>query len=194
MEYSELSLEELLNYTHDRRAWYWIGMAYWAECNDFRNAAEWLTRTMNDPNNEWADTATQHLGMLHFGLFPIPNASKDEALRLFERSISLLVSKLYAGFLYYEGTESNPKPEREMQLKGMRLIEEVIQRLIRDDGNDDYLSANEYLIVGRIYAKEVLFTNAKAEEYLEKTIVKATRDNSSDLIEDAEEIMRNLRK
>jgi len=194
MEYSELSLEELLNYMHDNKAWYWIGMAYWAERNDFCNAAKYLTKTMNAPDNEWADTATQQLGMLHFGLFPIPDASKKEALRLFEKSISLLVSKLYAGFLYYEGTDDNSKPDREMQLKGIRLIEEVIQRLIKDDGNDDYLDAHEYLRIGRIYAKEGLFTNAKAEEYLGKTIVKATCNNSSDLIEEAEEIMQNLRR
>jgi len=46
VEYKNLSLEELLKYTYDHAAWYWIGMAYFKR-NDFINASNWLEK-----NNE----------------------------------------------------------------------------------------------------------------------------------------------
>ena len=189
MEYKNLSLEELLIHKTDSAAWYWLGMAYW-EHNDFRDAAEWLNKTMNDPNNEWADKAAQNLGILHLGL--IPNASRDEALRLFEKSIHLLVSKLHAGFLYYEGTESNPEPDGGMRYKGIRIIEEVIQHLKETNGNDDYLKADECFKIGLMYAESGYPTDAK--EYLKKAIDRADHNYISDrrLIEIAEEVLKDL--
>jgi len=190
-DYSNLPLEELLKYTHDKEAWYQIGMSYWKDY-DFVNATVWLEKAMNDPNNEWANKAAQNLGMANLGL--MPNASKDEALRLFEKSKSLPISKLHAGFLYYYGTESNPNPDVGMQLKGKRYIEDAIQTIINMKGNDNYLKTDECFKIGKMYAQSGYPTDAK--EYFKKSIDRADRNYSSDrrLIEKAEEEIQALPK
>ena len=186
-EYGNFSLEELLRHEDDRTAWYWIGMAYW-ERADFINAAKWLERTMNDVGNEWADKATFNLGIAHLGL--LPNASRDKALSLFEKISGGVMSKLYAGFLYYEGTETKRDLDR-----GRKLIEEAISQLIDKCGDDSYLAPDEYFKIARMYANEG--NHKKAIEYLTKTKGKCNPSYSSerDLIERAEEgIMEELEK
>jgi len=98
-EYKKLSLEELLKQSHDHAAWYWIGMAYF-ERQDFVNAAKWLEKAMNDSGNEWGRGARFNLGLMRYGGFH-PRASKDEALRLFEKNLKGSMSNLYAGLLFY---------------------------------------------------------------------------------------------
>jgi len=169
-EYKKNSLEELLELTHDREAWYWLGMAYW-ERHDYGNAAVWLEKTMNDTGNEWAGKARFNLALLHkCGLHP--NASKDEALRLFEINLSGSMSNLYAGFLYFEGTET-------MQniAKGKEMVEKAIALLIKEDGNDNYLSQSECYDIGWIYYKE---NNGEAYQWFKKCIARCNDNYASD--------------
>jgi len=55
---------------------------------------------MNDEGNKWAGGARFNLGSMHYGGFH-PSASKDEALRLFEKNLTGSMSNLYAGLLYF---------------------------------------------------------------------------------------------
>jgi len=169
-EYKKFSLEELLKYTYDHAAWYWTGMAYF-ERNDFTNAAVWLEKTMNDAGNEWAGKARFNLALLHKGGFH-PHASKDEALRLFEKNLTGSMSNLYAGFLYFEGTET----KRDVA-KGKAMIEKAIELLIKEDGNDNYLSQSECYDIGWVYYKE---NNAKAYQWFEKCIARCNLNYASD--------------
>ncbi|MCL2327118.1 MAG: hypothetical protein FWC39_01255 [Bacteroidetes bacterium] len=188
--YENLSLEELLNHTHDHAAWYWIGMAYW-ERYDFSNAAVWLGKTMSDPSNEWAGKAKLNLGLAHAGGY-LPNSSKDEALRLFEEILekmpNAISTKLHAGFLYCEGTET-----KRDTVKGGKLIKEAIQQFKdRDGGKDDYLSQIECYKVGVMYEAEGI--RDKSIEYYRKAIKRANENYPSDrnLIEKAKEAIREL--
>jgi len=199
--YEDKQLEELLNFKHDNKAWYWIGMAYF-EYNDFVNAAQWLEKTMNDPNNEWAGKAAQNLGIIHEG-YCLPNSSKDEALRLYEKSKHLLVSKLNAGFLYLNGTESG-NIDRE---KGKKYIEEVIERLMTKDENDNYLSQIECYKIGVMYEQETVWSLSqndyektlkyryKAIEYYQKAIDRCILNDGSEnqLIQNANAAIEALR-
>jgi tetratricopeptide (TPR) repeat protein len=160
MEYKNLSLEELLKYTHDSAAWYWLGMAYFGK-SEFGNAAYWLEKTMNDPDNEWAFKASENLGIIHEGKF-VSNASRDKALQFFEKKPCGLVAALHAGLLYYEGTET-----KRDTVKGKELVEKVINKLIKDDGNDSFLKPDECFRIGVMYAEEGDFS--EAIKYLEKT-------------------------
>ena len=170
VEYDNLSLEELLKHVHDRAAWYWIGMAYW-ERRDFGNAALWLEKTMNDSGNEWAGKATLNLGLLHKS-GGHPHASQDEALRLFEKIQNGTMSKLYAGFLYFNGTET-----KKDITKGKELIETAIEKLIKENGNDDYLSQSECYDIAWMYYKE---KNAKAYKWFDKCIARCNTNYSSE--------------
>ena len=185
MNYNEFSLEKLLNYTHDSLAWYWLGMAYWDERNDFKNAALWLTKTMDDPNNEWSNKAAQQLGMLNMGF--LPDSSKDKALDFFEKSINLIISRLNAGFLYHEGTETRHDPT-----KGKNLVEEAISLLIKKNGNDDYLAPNEFYKIAVMYEAERQIP--QAIEYYRKASNKCDLRYESDrrLKQTIEDILREL--
>ena len=169
-EYKNFSLEELLKHTHDHASWYWLGMAYWGR-RDFRNAAAWLEKTMNDTGNEWAGKARLNLALLHKGGLH-PHASKDEALRLFEKNMSGPMSNLNAGFLYCEGTETKQNSE-----KGKELIEKAIELLIQEDGNDNYLSQKECYDIGWVYYKE---NNGKAYKWFEKCIARCNESYPND--------------
>ena len=151
-ENSKLSLEQLLAYKDDRAAWYWIGMGYWQR-NDFEQAAVWLEKTMNDSGNEWAGKSAYNLGLAHLGKY-IPNASKDEALRLFESAPGAL-PMLEAGFLYCQGTETMRDSE-----KGKELVERAIESFIKSDGNLDYLKPNEFYAIAVMYEGNQMFTIA----------------------------------
>ena len=189
IEYKNFSLEELLKHTYDSAAWYWLGMAYW-ERRDFINAAVWLEKTMNDHGNEWAGKATLNLGLAHAGKF-LPNSSRDEALRLFEKILAqnpnAAMTKLNAGFLYYEGTETKHNPA-----KGKEFIEAAISLLIKNNGNDSYLSQGECYKIGAMYGQEAI--NSKAIEYFKKAIDRANSNYESDrsLIKNAKSIIRQL--
>lgn len=169
-EYNNLSLDELLRHTHDSASWYWIGMSYW-EQYDFINAAKWLEKTMDDYGNTWAGKATLNLGLLH-AADGIPNASKDEALRLFEKNSNGAMSKLNAGFLYYNGTET----KRDL-VKGRELIEAAVIQLRTEKGDDSYLKQNECYDIGWMYYKE---KDSKAYEWFDKCIVRCDSNYSSD--------------
>ena len=169
-EYKNLSLEELLKHTHDHASWYWLGIAYIAR-RDFSNAAVWYEKTMDDPENKWAGKARFNLAQLHMcGLHP--RASKDEALRLFEKNLNGSMSNLYAGFLYHEGTETKHDPA-----KGKTLIEKAIEMLIKEDGNDNYLSQSECYDIGWVFYKE---NNGKAYKWFEKCIERCNLNYASD--------------
>ena len=185
-EYKQLPHEELLKYTYDHAAWYWLGMSFF-ERQDFINAARWLEKTMNDPGNEWAGKATLNLGLLHVGNM-LPNASKDEALRLFEKNPNGVMSRLNAGFLYFNGTETKHNPA-----KGKELVESAINQLIKDDGNDNYLSQSECWDIGWMYYKE---NNPKAYKWFEKSIARCNVNYSSDrkLIELAKQCIETLHR
>jgi len=184
--YNNLSLEQLLRSTQDREAWYWIGMAYW-ERNDFANAAVWLEKTMNDTGNEWADKAAQSLGLAYLGNL-LPNSSRDKALNLFDKSSSLFVSRLNAGFLYFNGTETKHDPA-----KGKAMVEECIAYLIKSKGNDSYLSQSECYDIGWMYYKE---NNGKAYAWFKKCIARCNINYASDrrLVELANRNMDVLRR
>jgi len=169
-EYNNLSLEELLKHTHDHASWYWLGIAYIAR-KDFSNAALWYEKAMNDPGNEWAGKARFNLALLHKGGLH-PSASKDEALRLFEKNLNGSMSNLYAGFLYHEGTET-----KQDIAKGKALVEKAIELLIKEDGNDNYLSQSECYDIGWVYYKE---NNGKAYKWFEKCIARCDLNYASD--------------
>jgi len=187
-EYNNLSLEELLKYTYDRAAWYWIGMAY-LECGDYSNAAVWLEKTMNDAGNEWAGKATLNLGYSHKGGLH-PRASKDEALRLFEKIPKFVRAKLNAGILYFNGTETKHNPA-----KGKELIEEALEELQKLEGYDKekFFSQSEWYDIGWMYYKE---NNPKAYKYFEKAIANCDTNYASDrkLIELAKRNIDVLRR
>jgi len=186
MEYKELSLEELLKYAHDSKAWYWIGIAYIAR-RDFSNAAVWYEKTMNDTGNEWAGKARFNLAQLHMsGLHP--HASKDESLRLFEKNLSGSMSNLYAGFMYHKGTETKHDPA-----KGKALIEKAIELLIKEDGNDNYLSFSECYDIGWVYYTE---NNGKAYKWFKKCIDRCNVNypNAQWFIDTANRNMDTLRR
>ena len=166
-DYSELNLQQLLNHQNDPAAWYWLGMAYW-ENGDQRNAAAWLEKTMKDQGNEWSGKATLNLGLLN-----IAAGNKDEALRLFETIPNGVLSRLNAGFLYYEGTGTQCNPA-----KGKGLIEEAIKQLIIDDGDDGYLSQRECFRVAQMYMQEGI--SQKAVEYFRKAINRCDLSYQSD--------------
>jgi len=169
-EYENFPLEDLLKHTYDNAAWYWLGMAYWGR-NDFANAVMWLEKTMNDTDNEWSGKARFNLALLHKGGLH-PRSSKDEALRLFERNLNGSMSNLYAGFLYFEGTETKHDPE-----KGKAMIERAIELLIKEDGNDNYFSQSECYDIGWVYYKE---NNGKAYKWFEKCIARCDENHASD--------------
>ena len=169
-EYKKFSLEELLKFTHDHASWYWLGMAYW-ERREFNNAAVWLEKTMNDTSNEWAGKARFNLALLHKGGLH-PRASKDEALRLLEKNLSGPMSNLYAGLLYFEGTET-----KQNIVKGKELVEKAIELLIKEDGNDNYFSQSECYDIGWLYYKE---NNGKAYKWFEKCIARCNLNYASD--------------
>ena len=170
VEYKYLTLDELLKYTYNHVAWYWIGMAYF-ERKDFMNAADWLDKTMNDAGNEWAGKARFNLGLMHYGGFH-PRASKDEALRLFEKNLKGSMSNLYAGLLYFEGTET-----KHDVAKGKAMIEKGIELLIEEDGDDHYLSQAECYDIGWVYYKE---NNPEAYKWFEKCKARCNLNYQSD--------------
>ncbi|MCL2718931.1 MAG: hypothetical protein FWE14_09165 [Lachnospiraceae bacterium] len=182
-DYSNYSLNELITLQHDNAAWYWLGMAYW-ENGDNQNAAIWLNKTMNDSVNEWSGKATLNLGLLNLG-----NGKRDEDLRLFESIPKGIMSRLYAGFLYYEGTETQKNPA-----KGKKLIEEAIKQLIKDDGDDEYLSQHECFRIAQMYSQEKIHTK-KAIEYFLKSINRCNLNYESDcqLKEFAEKSIERLK-
>ena len=163
-------MEELLKYTHDHATWYWLGIAYIAR-RDFRNAAMWYEKTMNDPDNEWAGKARFNLAQLHWGGL-LPYSSKDEALHLFEQNLNGSMSNLYAGFLYFNGTET-----KQDTTKGKALVEKAIELLINEDGNDNYLSQSECYDIGWMYYKE---NNGKAYQWFKKCIERCILNYESD--------------
>jgi len=169
-EYKNLSLEELLKHTHDHASWYWLGIAYIAR-RDFNNAAVWYEKTMDDPGNEWAGKARFNLAQLHMGGLH-PRASKDEALRLFEKNLNGSMSNLYAGLLYFNGTETKQDSE-----KGKMLIEKAIELLIKEDGNDNYLSFSECYDIGWVYYRE---NNGKAYQWFKKCIARCNGSYAND--------------
>ena len=169
-KYENLSLEELLRLTHDKGAWYWTGMAYW-ESNDFDNAVVWLEKTMNDPGNEWAGKARFNLALSHKGGLH-PRASKDEALRLLEKNLNGPMSNLYAGFLYFEGTET-----KKDLAKGKELIEKAIEIMIKKAGNDNYFSQSECYDIGWMYYTE---NNPKAYKWFDECIARCDENYASD--------------
>ena len=170
-DYKNYPLEELLKCTHDHASWYWIGIAYIAR-RDFNNAAMWYEKTMNDIDNEWAGKARFNLAQLHMGGLH-PHASKDEALRLFEKNLNGSMSNLYAGFLYFEGTET-----KQDIVKGKAMVEKAIELLIQEDGNDNYLSQSECYDIGWMYYKE---NNGKAYQWFKKCIARCDENYASDV-------------
>jgi len=170
MDYRNLSLEELLNYTSDHESWYFIGMAYWKK-NDLEKAADWLEKTMNDPGNDWAGTATFNLAQLHtmaavaMKKINIDEANLliDEALRLYEKMLmkkpKSSMAAIHAGLLYYS--------EKNNFSKGKKLVEDGIEFLIEEDGNDNYLRPDECFKIARMYDGEG--NSLKTIEYLIKT-------------------------
>jgi len=169
-DYSNFSLEQLLRHAQDREAWYWIGVAYLGR-QEFNNAIPWLEKTMNDTGNEWSEKAMQNLGILHKGGFH-PHSSKDAALALFEKSSRLILSRLYAGFLYFDGTET----EHDIA-KGKEYIEAAIEQLIKLKGNDKNLSQADCYDIGWVYYKE---NNGKAYSWFDKCIERCDTDYASD--------------
>jgi tetratricopeptide (TPR) repeat protein len=177
-DYKNYSLSQLENCKHDRDAWYYLGMAY-MERGDKTSAAEWLRKAMNDPGNEWEAKAGLNLGLLHK-----QKGEKDDALGILEKNLgkfpSSPMTKLNVGFLYAEGTESKMKDPA----KGLRLVEEVIAQLIREDGNDDFLAPDEFFTIALVYFDVAKAENSqsyfrKAEEYFNKTIRKSGSYGSS---------------
>lgn len=166
-DYSDYNLQQLLANQHDNEAWYWLGMAYWKN-GDNHNGAIWLEKTMNDSGNEWSGKATLNLGLLNVSI-----GHKDKALRLFESLPNGVMSRLNAGFLYYEGTGTQKNP-----VKGKRLIEEAIKQLIIDDGDDEYLSQRECFKIAQMYQQENM--SSKAKEYFQKTINRCNLNYQSD--------------
>ncbi|MDR2234128.1 MAG: hypothetical protein LBE56_13530 [Tannerella sp.] len=159
IEFDKLSLEQLLMHKNDHASCYWTGMAY-LERYDYGNDIEWLEKAVNDPGNERAGKARANLALLHYG-GGFPQASKDEALRLFEKNLNGSMStKLYAGFLYLKGTGT-----KQNNAKGKELIEAVIEQLVKGDGNDNYLSQSECWKIGWMYYKE---HSGKAYQWFEK--------------------------
>jgi len=155
--YKDLNLQQLLSHQNDSASWYWIGMAYW-EGGDLENGANWLKKTMLDTGNEWAGKATLNLGLINESM-----GNKDEALRLFESITNGVLSRMNAGFLYCDGTETKRDPA-----KGLRLIEEALAQLIIDDGDDEYLSQHECFRVGQAFYMNNV--TEKAKEYFNKCI------------------------
>jgi tetratricopeptide (TPR) repeat protein len=134
-DYKNYSLSQLENCKHDCDAWYYLGMAYMEQRN-LNSAAEWLGKAMNDPGNEWEAKAGLNLGLVYKQM-----GDNDKALATLEKNLgkfpSRPMTKLNVGFLYAEGTSSKPQNIT----KALQLVEEVIAQLVREDGNDDYLSA-----------------------------------------------------
>ncbi len=164
--YKTLSLGELQRLVpQDHEAYYWLGMAYW-EQGDYRNAIEWLERTMNDPGNEWATKAKNNVALAHEG-GQHPNADKDEAIRLYEQLDGYAMPKLHLGFLYFKGTPRHHDPE-----KGKRLVKEAIEQLKKqNNGSDEYLSQFECFTIG------MMLTSV---EYYKKAIQRCDLSYSSD--------------
>jgi Tfp pilus assembly protein PilF len=154
-------------------------MAYWGR-TEFDEAAYWLEKTMNDPDNGWAAKATLNLGLAHLCLLEPTN--KEEALRLFEKNPNGVMSKLNAGFLYYNGTDETGRNRN--PAKGKELIESAISQLIKEDGNDNYLNPNDCLKIAEMYAEERVYS--KAIEYFTK-VKDRCRPNDSCFKEIAEE-------
>jgi tetratricopeptide (TPR) repeat protein len=193
-DYKNYSLSQLENCKQDRDAWYYLGMAY-MERGDLSSAAEWLSEAMNDPGNEWEAKAGLNLGLVYK-----QNSEKDKALAILEKNLSKFPSspmtKLNVGFLYAEGTESKPRD----LVKALRLVEEVIAQLIQEDGNDDYLAADEFFTIAIVYFDAAKAENSqnyfrKAEEYFNKTIRKSGNYGSSGqkLREMAENCLKQVR-
>lgn len=164
--YKELSIEELMVAVSrgERGAYYWLAMAYWGR-GDYANAVEWFEKTMNDAGNEWAGKATSYLAMAHEGGYH-PQASMDEAIRLFESLSSnpnSVISRLHLGLLYCEGQSGNCGHD-----VGKRLVEDAVASIVATDGNDGYLSQIECFRIGGMYFNED--NAAKATEYLQKAI------------------------
>jgi len=170
MDYRNLSLEELLNYTSDHESWYFIGMAYWKQ-RDFENAIEWLEKAKNDTGNKWAGNATFNLAQFYtMGAMANKKDNPGEYEHLIEKALSLydemLIKKpkssmaaIHAGLLYYR--------EKKDYAKGKNLIEDGIAFLEEEDGDDSYLKPDECFKIGVMYVREGYYK--EAIEYLTKT-------------------------
>ena len=183
-----MTLEQLLKHTHDRAAWYWIGMGYWKQ-HEFESAKVWLEKTMNDTGNEWAGKSAFNLAQLHtMGTTAIKDASIDEAIRLYEtilkKNPKSSLSSIHAGLLYCRAKND--------LTKGKKLIEDGIKFLIEEDGNDSYLAIDECFKIAEVY--EAVRDNAKAIEYFKKAIDRRDPNYPPDneFVEMAKQAIREL--
>jgi len=170
MDYRNLSLEELLNYTYDRESWYFIGMAYWKQ-HDFAKAIEWLEKTRTDTGNKWAGNATFNLAQFYtMGAMANKKDNPDEYNHSIEKALSLydeMLSKkpkssmatIHAGLLYYR--------EKKEYAKGKKMIVDGIAFLKEEDGDDSYLKPDECFKIGVMFVREE--NSKEAIEYLTKT-------------------------
>ena len=171
-EYKTYSLSQLESCKNDHAAWYWLAHAY-MENRKLDSAAEWFRKTWNDSSNEWAGKSGLQLGIVY-----IMKQDKDEALKVFEETLNRNpnspMTKLNIGFLYAEGTPSNPRNLS----KAIPLVESTISFLISEDGNDNYLKANECFKIGEMYRNSG--NASKALEYFKKTVARCDTQYASD--------------
>jgi len=156
-KYINKTLNELLPYSNDHDSWYWIGMAYFGR-QDWKNAAEWLTKAMNDSGNTMGAKAANDLAGMHI-MGVHPNASKDEAVRIFEGISQYAMAKIQLGFLYHD--------YKGQRIEGKDLIEKGIEQLkSQNNGSDEYLNQLECFTIAEIFRGSG--ENSKAVEYYRK--------------------------
>jgi len=188
MDYRRLSdtgnIEELKRLAveqEDAEAQYWLGMTYIerfykvGNIENIVNGVEWLEKVAETKGHTWEKESKINLAQYHeCGIHP--RADISEAIRLYRSIIdsnpNIILAKLYLGLLYCEG-----KPEHKPE-EGMTLIENAIDKLIKEDGDDTYLSQYQCYRIGNAYltGKEL----KKAKEYFEKSIDRCDDNYQSD--------------
>ena len=160
-DYATLSHNELLKLaSRDHEAWCYLAMSF-AKQGDDRNANKWFEKTIKDTGNKWAGKARYQLASAYLYGWGVEK-SRDEALRLYEGGSGSL-SKLEAGFLYCQGTET----QRDLD-KGREYILKAIEQIMKDDGNLDDLQVLELYNIAVMFEGRQAF--AIAENYYNKVL------------------------
>lgn len=165
--YEELTLSQLMNYKDAPASWYWIGIAHMGDM-DMDSVIEWLTKAVNDEGNEQRNRAILDLARYCYMAEGHPNTNRDEALRLLEKISRAPIARLFMGFLYYFGTETQKDTQ-----KGRELVGEAIN-FFREKNAIKNLGVVDLYEVALLYRSEGDVNLEK--EFLQLTLNKAVED------------------
>ncbi|MDR2547040.1 MAG: hypothetical protein LBC96_05940 [Lachnospiraceae bacterium] len=154
-DYSNLSLQQLLNHKNDSESWYWLGMAYMGN-NDPINAIVWLEKAVGVMEGVWKDKATQELAIVYMA-DGHAKTNKAKALELFKKYPERPTCNFYAGLiLFYDYNEKK---------EGRRLVELAIDLYRKHNADLDPFTLSR---ISNMYRDDLEF--GKAKVYLQRAV------------------------